>query len=46
MFISVPNTPLEYYAVAVKRRGNPVTINNLQQKRACIPGKLKTNYFI
>lgn len=35
---TIPNTPLEYYAVAVKRRGNPVTINNLQQKRACIPG--------
>lgn len=35
---TVPDTPLEYYAVAVKRSGNPVNINTLNQKKACIPG--------
>lgn len=30
---------LNYYAVAVKKAGSPVRIDNLKDRNACIPGK-------
>ena len=43
LFISVciftgTNTPLEYFSVAIKKAGTPVTIDRLAMMKACIPG--------
>ncbi|WAR22228.1 TRFM-like protein [Mya arenaria] len=35
---TVPGAPLDYYAVAIKKTGSVVAINNLQNKNACMPG--------
>lgn len=35
---TIDSSPLYYHAVAVKKAGTPVRIDNLQGKNACIPG--------